>query len=156
MNNKKNRLIMLRQIIENDNIRSQKEILDILKERGVDLTQASLSRYLKEIQATRIPDGNGGYIYKLQNMTPTADIMVSSKLESLEFVGANFAVIKTSPGYANAVSIQIDQRQLSAIAGTVSGDDTILLIIRDGYSRKEIKNILIDEFPYLRDRIMND
>ena len=147
---------MLRQIIENDSIRSQKEILERLEARDVKLTQASLSRYLKEIQATRIPDGNGGYVYKLQNMPPTSDITIGSKLESVEFVGSSFAVIKTYPGYADAVSIQIDQRQLPVFAGTVSGDDTILLIIRDGYCRRDVKKILIEEFPYLKDRIVND
>ena len=62
MNSKQNRISIISQIIESETVRSQNDIIDRLRERGITLTQASLSRYLKEIQASRIPDGNNGYI----------------------------------------------------------------------------------------------
>ncbi|MBR3711964.1 MAG: ArgR family transcriptional regulator, partial [Bacteroidales bacterium] len=61
MSNKKNRIVLLRQMIETEEIRSQKDILNRMKEQGVEVTQASLSRYLKEMNAVRVSDGEGGY-----------------------------------------------------------------------------------------------
>ena len=139
-------------MIETEDVRSQKDILNRMKEQGVEVTQASLSRYLKEMNAVRVSDGEGGYIYKLQSVSTSADLIIGSKIESLEFAGDNLAVIKTGSGYADAVSVQIDQRHLKEIAGTVSGDDTILMIIRDGYSRNEVKDVLIKEFPFLKEK----
>ena len=65
MNSKQNRISEISHIIESEVVRSQQDIISRLSERGIEVTQASLSRYLKEIQASRIPDGAGGYIYKL-------------------------------------------------------------------------------------------
>ncbi|MCQ2253587.1 MAG: ArgR family transcriptional regulator, partial [Bacteroidales bacterium] len=64
MSSKQNRISLIANIIENETVRSQQDIIDKLTEQGIELTQASLSRYLKEIQASRIPDGQGGYVYK--------------------------------------------------------------------------------------------
>lgn len=154
MSNKKNRIVLLRQMIETEEIRSQKDILNRMKEQGVEVTQASLSRYLKEMNAVRVSDGEGGYFYKLPAGAVRADIM-SSQVEAVEFAGTNMVVVKTQAGYANAVSVQIDAKRLPVIAGTVSGDDTILIIIRDGFSRTEVEKVLIQEFPSLKDKIIN-
>ena len=154
MSNKKNRILLLRQIIETEEIRSQKDILNRLTEEGVDITQASLSRYLKEMNAVRVSDGEGGYVYKLPVGAFRADIMTAQD-EAVEVAGTNMAVVKTQAGFANAVSVQIDAKKLSVIAGTVSGDDTILIIIRDGFSRTEVEKVLIQEFPSLKDKIIN-
>lgn len=156
MNNKQNRISIICQIIENDTVRSQQDILDKLKEQGVEITQASLSRYLKEIQASRIPDGRGGYVYKMPPTAARTVSMISNEVQSVEFVGSNMVVFKTGAGYADAVSVQIDEKRLTAIAGTVSGDDTILVIIRDGYTRSDIRALLIKEFPYIKDKIVNE
>ena len=69
MNSKQNRISEISHIIKSEVVRSQQDIISRLSERGIEVTQASLSRYLKEIQASRIPDGVGGYIYKLPDET---------------------------------------------------------------------------------------
>ncbi len=143
-------------MIEEDTIRSQQEILDKLEKNGIVITQACLSRYLKQLQASRIPDGLGRYIYKLPNDEKSAQAIISNKLLSVEFAGTSMVVFKTSAGYANAVSAQIDSRRIEAAAGTVSGDDTILMIIRDGYTRAQIRKLLIQEFPYIKDKFVNE
>jgi transcriptional regulator of arginine metabolism len=155
MSNKKNRILLLRQIIENEEIRSQRDILSRLSNEGIKITQASLSRYLKEMNAVRVSDGAGGYYYKLPASSVKNDMM-TSQVNSVEFAGESIAVVKTGAGYANAVSVQIDAKQFPVIAGTVSGDDTILIIIRDGYSRADVKKILIKEFPHLKDKFLNE
>ncbi|MBQ9212377.1 MAG: hypothetical protein IJ150_00330 [Bacteroidales bacterium] len=155
MNNKKNRFSLLRQIIENEEIRSQKDILSRLKDEGIEITQASLSRYLKEMNAVRMSDGTGGYYYKLPALAPKGTIM-DFQVETAEFVSHNMLVVRTGAGYANAFSVQIDSKKLPVIAGTISGDDTILVIIRDGNSRQEVKKIFSKEFPYLKDKFINE
>ncbi|MBR4267930.1 MAG: ArgR family transcriptional regulator [Bacteroidales bacterium] len=156
MNNKQNRISLICQIIENETVRSQQDILEKLAEQGVEITQASLSRYLKEIQASRIPDGRGSYVYKMPPTSARTVSMISNEVISVEFVGPNMVVFRTDGGYADAVTVQIDERKLDLIAGTVSGDDTILVIIRDGYTRSETRSILIKEFPYIKDKILNE
>jgi transcriptional regulator of arginine metabolism len=157
MNSKQNRISQITQIIENDIVRSQNDIITKLNERGVEITQASLSRYLKEIKASRIPDGMGGYIYKIpENNGTTQTVSIASEIISVEFVGQSIVVIRTGGGYANAVSALIDSRKLQHFAGTVSGDDTIIIVIRDGYTRHQIKQTLVTEFPYIKDKFLNE
>lgn len=157
MNSKQNRISEISHIIKSEVVRSQQDIITRLSERGIEVTQASLSRYLKEIQASRIPDGAGGYIYKLPDETEmTQGAGITSEIISVEFVGQSIVVIRTGGGYANAVSALIDSRSLSQFAGTVSGDDTIIIVIRDGYSRKQVKEKLISEFPYIKEKFINE
>lgn len=156
MSSKQNRISLIANIIENETVRSQQDIIDKLTEQGIELTQASLSRYLKEIQASRIPDGLGGYVYKLSAAKSEYHSTISDQIISVEFAGPNMVVFRTGAGYANAVSVQIDSKRLVPVAGTVSGDDTILMIIRDGYTRAQIRQILVQEFPYIKDKIVNE
>ncbi len=157
MNSKQNRISAIAQIINDEIVRSQQDIISKLNERGMDITQASLSRYLKEIQASRIPDGSGGYVYKLpDNQNSKSHNTIAGEVVSLEFVGQSMIVVRTGGGYANAVSAIIDSRNFPQFAGTVSGDDTIIIVIRDGYSRKQIKHTLINEFPNMKDKFVNE
>lgn len=157
MNTKQNRISEIAQIIETEVVRSQQDIIAKLGERGIEITQASLSRYLKEIQASRIPDGEGGYIYKLPGGTEQQQSKgIASEIISIEFSGQSIMVVRTGGGYSNAVSAMIDSRSLPCFAGTVSGDDTIIIAIRDGYARKQVRQMLVSEFPYVKDKFLND
>ena len=146
MSSKQNRISIISQIIESETVRSQNDIIERLSQRGIMITQASLSRYLKEIQASRIPDGANGYIYKISPEASKSTAILSNEVVSVEFAGNNMAVLKTISGYANAVSAQIDAKMMPPIAGTISGDDTILIIIRDGFSKRQVKEYLVREF----------
>lgn len=157
MNSKQNRISEISHIIESEVVRSQQDIISRLSERGIEVTQASLSRYLKEIQASRIPDGAGGYIYKLPDGAGQSQGGgIASEVISVEFSGTALVVIRTGGGFANAVSALIDSRNIQLFAGTVSGDDTIMIAIRDGYSRKQVRQALISEFPYIKDKFLNE
>ncbi|MCR5456214.1 MAG: ArgR family transcriptional regulator [Bacteroidales bacterium] len=157
MNTKQNRILEISQIIETEVVRSQQDIIAKLGERGMDITQASLSRYLKEIQASRIPDGEGGYIYKLPSSAEQQQSKgIASEIMSVEFAGPSIMVIRTGGGFANAVSAMIDSRSLTCFAGTVSGDDTIIIAIRDGYTRIQVRHMLSTEFPYIKDKFLNE
>jgi transcriptional regulator of arginine metabolism len=145
-------LLAIRKIIEGEAISNQVELLKKLGKAGFELTQATLSRDLKYLQAGKRPDKEKGYVYVLpgnENETANAILEGSFPLngfESLEFAW-NMALIKTRPGYAGSIASAIDGLHAFEIMGTVAGDDTILLIPREGVSREDVINALAVILP---------
>lgn len=155
MKTKIRRLSVIKKIIETEKISSQDELLKKLDKEGYQFTQATLSRDLKYLRAGKIPDENRGYIYKLQGEGMDRELQVKADefpvngFVSLAF-GSGLGVIKTLPGYASGLAMAIDQMNMFEILGTVAGDDTILIIPRDGTSRNAVANALSELFPLLR------
>ncbi len=157
MAEKLKRLSILKQVIELNRIGKQEDLLNILKHRGFALTQATLSRDLKELKVSKMPDVEHGYVYSLPG--PMLRRRMASKLtySNLGFqsinVSGNIAVIKTKSGYANSFATIIDELFLSEIIGTLAGNDTILLVIKEGSNFKELKKALIVNIPDLKEFI---
>jgi len=144
MKNKGDRIKYIRQICIDNNISSQDELLSILKEGGYTLTQATLSRDLKRLKISKTLTAAGEYRYVVPINSFTASVPSEPKLigvNSLEFSG-QLAVIKTKSGYAGGIAAEIDKDGTKAILGTIAGDDTVLVIPREGFSRDEITHIL--------------
>jgi len=150
MKTKKNRLETLRMIISSQQMGSQEELLQALQKEGFQLTQATLSRDLKQLKVAKASTLNGTYVYVLPNDTmykrvTTAgnirEMMQSSGFVSLNFSG-NMGVIKTRPGYASSIAWNIDNSEVPQLLGTIAGDDTIFVVIKEGISHNEVKNIL--------------
>ncbi|GHV49674.1 arginine repressor [Bacteroidia bacterium] len=135
MNVKKERLDAICRIIKTEVICSQKELLIRLKDMGVPTTQATLSRCIKELQIVRGHDGNGNYTYRLAG--EPGPVQPQQVYPGIEFSG-NLSVVKTPPGYAMAIASDIDACRLPEVLATVAGDDTILIIPREGFSRESI------------------
>ncbi len=159
MKNKVERQLEIRKIILNDTIQSQEELLMRLKENGFELTQATLSRDLKVLQVAKIPHPTKGYIYAIPGAEKTD---VSSERSRVNFLAdgfkdiqfsGNLAVVKTLPGYANSIAAVIDKAEPWEIIGTVAGDDTILLIQREGIAKTDLINALINVMPNLREKL---
>lgn len=143
MKNKTDRLKVIKEIVSENQICNQDDLLKILKDIGFELTQATLSRDLKRLKITKSPTETGEYCYSIST-NPIAIKKGESKIigsNSLEFSG-NLAVLKTKSGYAGGIAAEIDSRASNAILGTIAGDDTILIIPREGFSRNEITKIL--------------
>lgn len=143
MKNKTDRLKVIKEVVSENLICNQDDLLKILKDKGFELTQATLSRDLKRLKITKSPTESGEYCYTINNTIITSK-KVDSKIignNSLEFSG-QLAVLKTRSGYASGIAAEIDSRASSAILGTIAGDDTILIIPREGFSRTEITKIL--------------
>ena len=152
MSSKKDRLIAIRNIIREHTVESQEELLNILKSKGFEITQATLSRDMKQLKIIKFPDMEGKYIYALSKENNYANISGQEKSKeqvyygrraTIEFSG-QLAVMKTRPGYASAVASDIDAKAQHEIMGTIAGDDTILIILREGITRKEIIEVLSD------------
>lgn len=156
MSIKHDRMCLIASIIESETIRSQQDIMTKMLAKGVAITQASLSRYLKELGASRVSDGLGSFAYRLPAAKREQLSKITDQVLSVEFAGPNMVVFRTAAGYANAVSVHLDARRLVPVAGTVSGDDTILMIIRDGFTREQVYQLFVKEFPYIMDKIVNE
>ena len=143
MKNKTDRLKVIKEVVTESTIYNQDDLLKILKGKGFELTQATLSRDLKRLKITKSPNEIGEYCYSI-NTNPISIKKGESKIigsNSLEFSG-HLAVLKTRSGYAGGIAAEIDSRASNAILGTIAGDDTILIIPREGFSRNEITKIL--------------
>ena len=147
MRNKTKRLLAIRKLIENEQICSQEEILFRLKELNVEATQSTLSRDLKFMRVAKIPHKDKGYIYiipdSIQNeqTDEKASTIVTDAISSIDFSG-NIAVMKTLPGYAKAVTVLIDNENYFEVLGTIGGDDTVLIVMREGVTHNELLDAL--------------
>lgn len=150
MKAKNSRLDAIKMIISSKEIGSQEELLQELSKEGFQLTQATLSRDLKQLKVAKAASMNGNYVYVLPNNTMYKRITESHSatemlrvdgIRGLEFSG-NLAVIRTRPGYASSVAYDIDTHNLTEILGTIAGDDTILLVLREGCTRSSVVNAL--------------
>lgn len=151
MKNKSERLLQIRKLIGSEKIASQEEMLNLLKSQGFSMTQATLSRDLKYLRVSKIHDEDKGYIYHLpegeapENHTPWSGFLVEGFV-SLEFA-QGLGVMKTLPGYASSIASALDSMNLPEVAGTIAGDDTILLIPRDGARKTDIVDQLSRVIP---------
>ena len=152
MRNKTKRLLTIRKLIESELISSQEELMLRLKELGVDSTQSTLSRDLKFMKVAKIPHKDRGYIYvipeNIQNEQREEKVsaIITDTILSIDFSGS-MAIIKTLPGYATAVAALIDNENYFEILGSIAGDDTIFLAMREGISLKELVDALITVHP---------
>ncbi|WP_458412554.1 transcriptional regulator AhrC/ArgR [Schinkia sp. CFF1] len=146
--NKGQRHIKIRELITNNDIETQDELVDILKNQGYNVTQATISRDIKELHLVKVPMVDGRYKYSLpadQRFNPLQKLkraLVDAfvKIDSAE----NLLVMKTLPGNANAIAALIDHLDWDEILGTIGGDDTILIICRSVKAADEISNRFLD------------
>lgn len=137
------RLAVIKKIINDKVIRNQEELQAELKACGSDVTQATLSRDLRELGILKVHDSVLGYCYRLPDSGKTQQIISRNSkftvetIKSVEFSGMN-AVIKTYPGFAAAVASVIDENVSVGIMGTLAGDDTVLLILRENADRNYV------------------
>ncbi len=158
MSNKTQRLLEIKNLIASNTITGQDELLLLLKKKGFDLTQATLSRDLKLLKVIRVMNEKKGYIYtlpeNLANLEHETNQAAANGFVSIEFAN-QLAVIKTLPGFASSVAYAIDSANAFEILGTIAGDDTILLIPREGVNTQNITKTLIMIMPDIENKIKN-
>ena len=132
---KRYRSMKIKKIIQSQVIETQEELAEALQKEGIAVTQATVSRDIKDLMLVKIPYKDGKYRYALS--TDNQPVM-SKTHKSILFQEAitkidstmNFVVIHTLPGSANSVAYIIDQGHEKEVLGTIAGDDTILVILR--------------------------
>lgn len=132
------------EIIENNIIETQEELAEKLKEEGMDVTQATISRDIKELRLIKIMDESGRYRYApfSQNENKISDKLLTVFTQS--YVSGDYAnnivVVKTLPGMAQASASAVDSLKWPEIVGTIAGDDTIMIICRAEKIAEELVN----------------
>lgn len=128
-------------IIEKENIETQNQLMSALAKRGINSTQATLSRDIRELHLVKTMAPNGVYRYTApaEEEKPEYDDKLRKIFrESVTHHAAaqNIIVIKTLPGLAGAAASTIDSMHIDSLVGTLAGDDTALLIMKDTDSAK--------------------
>ena len=133
----------IKEVIEKYNIETQEELADILKNEGIDVTQATVSRDIKELMLIKVPSSDGKYRYAFppdRNMLYSQARMERIFQDSIMGIdySENLVVLKTLPGAAQSVASTIDYVRWNEIIGTVAGDDTIMVIVKPASAAPEI------------------
>ena len=140
---------LIHSILHAERIHSQEELLKRLEQEGVEVTQATLSRDLKFLGVARVPDKDGEYLYTVDPpKEPSQDPFIKDDLRreitSINFSG-NLCVIKTKLGYAGGIAYGIDLLRIPEVMGTLGGDDTLLVVLKEGADRKKFLAVITGE-----------
>lgn len=139
MTSKRARQDVIRELIESRHISSQEELRGLLRERGWDVTQSTLSRDLRDLRVARVPTEDG-VRYALapssdEDERVVLDVLLPQLYNGVDGVG-ELVVLHTLRGGANTIAEAIDLEEWPDVLGTIAGDDTILLICRSAAARE--------------------
>ena len=132
-NTRQNEII---KIVQSQDVETQEQLLEELKSRGFVTTQATISRDIKELRLVKELTGSGGYRYALseRKTASTSDTRLRNIFKegviSVD-VAQNIVVVRTMPGLASAACSALDNMEIEGVVGTLAGDDTGILIMRD-------------------------
>lgn len=146
--NKGQRHIKIREIITSEEIETQDELVEHLRNAGFNVTQATVSRDIKELHLVKVPMLDGRYKYSLpsdQRFNPLQKLKraLMDSFVSIDYAN-NLIVMKTLPGNANAIGALIDNLDWQEIMGTICGDDTILIICKETSETPVITNRFLE------------
>ena len=148
---KNDRQTMILEIISQENIETQEQLLARLQERGITSTQATISRDIKQMHLIKEPVGQGVYKYAVSgnrtklNFAEKLRTIFRASITSIAYA-QNIVVLKTMPGLASAACSALDNMDITYMVGSLAGDDTAFLLMRDTESAaafcEEIKEML--------------
>ncbi|MCM3716745.1 transcriptional regulator AhrC/ArgR [Fictibacillus phosphorivorans] len=146
--NKGQRHIKIREMISNHDIETQDELVELLKKANFNVTQATVSRDIKELHLVKVPMNDGRYKYSLpadQRFNPLQKLRrtLTDSFISIDYAD-HLIIMKTLPGNANAIGALIDKLDWEDLMGTICGDDTILIICRSKEVSAEISQRFLD------------
>lgn len=144
---KQRRLDKIIEIIREKHVGTQDELLNLLKQSGFNVTQATISRDIKELRLVKTLSNSGDYIYTSEKTTTTNisnkfDTLLAESTIKIDYV-SNQIVIKCYSGLANAVCAALDSQHFEGLVGTISGDDTMLIIMRNEEYAKNLTELFL-------------
>lgn len=129
-------------IIANEPIETQEQLIERLREQGVNSTQATISRDIKQLRLVKELAGGGRYRYAVSvhrtklNFADRLQTILRESIIGVDYA-QNLVVLKTMPGLAGAAGAAFDGMEITQMVGTIAGDDTVLVIMRDEESAAE-------------------
>jgi transcriptional regulator of arginine metabolism len=139
--NKSFRQGQILQIIRGKEIYTQEELARELGQRGIQTTQVTLSRDIREIGLVKTADGYRPL--QAEKGGPALADVVDEYMQDIR-VAQNLVVVRTSPGNANSLAIAIDREELDEVVGTLAGDDTVLVITQDAETAGRFRQMMLD------------
>lgn len=142
---KNNRQAMILDIIATENVETQEQLLFLLQDRGITSTQATISRDIKQLHLIKEPVGQGVYKYAVSgnrtrlNFAERLRTIFRESITNIEHA-QNMVVVKTMPGLASAACAAIDDMELAYMVGSLAGDDTAFLVMKDNAAAIEFCN----------------
>jgi transcriptional regulator of arginine metabolism len=138
--NKSFRQGQILKVIRRKPIYTQEELARELGQLGIQTTQVTLSRDMRELNLVKTPDG----YRQLAPEAPESDLSGAAEeyLQDIR-VAQNLVVLRTLPGTANSLAIEIDREALDEVVGTVAGDDTVLVVAPDNEAAIRFRNRLL-------------
>lgn len=158
MAQKNDRLETLRMLFSSQELCSQEDVLRALRIEGFNVTQATLSRDMKQLKVAKAAMANGKYIYvlptetmykRVQKPMTAREMLLSSGFVSITF-SRNMGVIRTRPGYASSIAYNIDNARIKIILGTIAGDDTIFIVLAEDAEHSEVIDALSYVIPDIK------
>ena len=139
---KKNRHEKIIEIVEKYDVETQDDLIEHLRKMGYEVTQATVSRDIRELKLTKVMGERGSYRYELPNTNESLGSFkfshaLAESITSVDYA-VNTVVVKTFPGMAQAVAVGIDNLHLPVILGCVAGDDTIIIIVRNAEAAADL------------------
>lgn len=131
------------QLINDYSIETQYELTEELKKRGFDVTQATVSRDIKELRLVKKQTESGKSVYTKNSDSPLSDmdsrfnIIFRKCVLSVEYA-INNIVIKTLPGMAQAAGAAVDSMDFPEVVGSIAGDDTVMMVVRSEESARRL------------------
>ncbi|MDH3272209.1 MAG: arginine repressor [Gemmatimonadota bacterium] len=141
---KRERHAQILEVIRSHRVSSQEALRELLIERGTEVTQATLSRDMRELRLVKVPGADGVGFYSSPeewDSTPSLDSLLPALFHSADGVD-NLLIVRTMKGGAQTVAAGIDWEEWPEVLGTLAGDDTILIILRDSVHRPVIQERL--------------
>ncbi|EUJ31796.1 arginine repressor [Listeria floridensis FSL S10-1187] len=146
--NKGHRHIIIRELVTSHEIDTQEELVELLQKRDVKVTQATISRDIKELHLVKVPTQNGTYKYSLpadnkfnpQQKLKRALVDCFISVDTVQFI----LILKVMPGNGNAIGALLDNLNWTEKAGTLCGDDTCLIICRSEKDAIKLSERLIE------------
>lgn len=133
-------------IIRGRSVRSQMELRDLLALEGIEVTQATLSRDLRDLRLVKVSGADGAVHYTLPEEwehSPPLEALLPTLFVSAEGTG-NLLVVRTMTGGAQAVALGIDWEEWPEVLGTIAGDDTILIILREAGMTADVRARILE------------
>jgi len=139
--NKSFRQGQILKIIRSKEIYTQDELARELSSQGIQTTQVTLSRDMRELRLVKTAEGYRQF--SAESSGPQLADVVDEYLQDIR-VAQNLVVLRTSPGNANTLAVSIDREELTEVVGTVAGDDTVLVITSDNEAADRFRQRLLE------------